>query len=185
MRLQNRQRLFGVNLRECQHERPARNGFCVRKKNAAQFFTGQYLSCLGGLFYTPSFYGWGLQMNDREELRRLIDMIEKASSSDSVEQAVDDIKTFANTASFLANKLDTRLKSGKVKAKKRPKSRMGGAIASMPIPKPRAPKSPTTPSAPTSSRNISGMPQATSISTSQADFDRLKPQGSQSPIAPL
>ena len=124
-------------------------------------------------------------MNDREELRRLIDMIEKASSSDSVEQAVDDIKTFANTASFLANKLDTRLKSGKVKAKKRPKSRMGGAIASMPIPKPRAAKSPTTPPAPTSSRNISGMPQATSISTSQADFDRLKPQGSQSPIAPL
>ena len=115
-------------------------------------------------------------MNDREELRRLIDMIEKASSSDSVEQAVDDIKTFANTASFLANKLDTRLKSGKVKAKKRPKSRMGGAIASMPIPKPRAAKSPTTPPAPTSSRNISGMPQATSISTSQADFDRLKPQ---------
>ena len=115
-------------------------------------------------------------MNDREELRRLIDMIEKASGSGSVEQAVDDIKTFANTASFLANKLDTRLKSGKVKAKKKPKSRMGGAIASMPIPKPRAPKSPTTPSAPTSSRNISGMPQATSISTSQADFDRLKPQ---------
>ena len=44
-------------------------------------------------------------MNDREELRRLIDMIEKASSSGSVEQAVDDIKIFANTASFLANKL--------------------------------------------------------------------------------
>ncbi len=68
-------------------------------------------------------------MNDREELRRLIDMIEKASSSDSVEQAVDDIKIFANTASFLANKLDTHLKSGKVKAKKSPKSRMGSAIA--------------------------------------------------------
>ena len=128
-------------------------------------------------------------MNDREELRRLIDMIEKASGSGSVEQAVDDIKIFTNTASFLANKLDTRLKSGKVKAKKKPKSRMGGAIASMPIPKPRAPKSPTTPPAPTSSSssssNVSGMPQATSISTSQADFDRLKPQGSQSPIAPL
>ena len=76
-------------------------------------------------------------MNDREELRRLIDMIEKASGSGSVEQAADDIKIFANTASFLANKLDTRLKSGKVKAKKKPKSRMGGAIASMPIPKPR------------------------------------------------
>ena len=117
-------------------------------------------------------------MNDREELRRLIDMIEKASSSGSVEQAVDDIKTFANTASFLANKLDTRLKSGKVKAKKKPKSRIGSAIASMPIPKPRVSKSPPTPPAPTSSSNISGMPQATSISTSQANFDRLKPQGS-------
>ena len=115
-------------------------------------------------------------MNDREELRRLIDMIEKGSSSGSVEQAVDDIKVFANTASFLANKLDTRLKSGKVKAKKKPKSRMGATIASMPIPKPRAPKSPTTPPVPTSSSNISGMPKATSISTSQADFDRLKPQ---------
>ena len=123
-------------------------------------------------------------MSDRDELRRLIDVIEKSSGTGSAEQAVDDIKTFANTASFLANKLDTHLKSGKVKAKKKPKSRMGGAIASMPIPKPRAAKSPTTPPAPTSSRNISGMPQATSISTSQADFDRLKPQGSQSPIAP-
>ena len=115
-------------------------------------------------------------MSDRDELRRLIDVIEKSSGTGSAEQAVDDIKTFANTASFLANKLDTHLKSGKVKAKKKPKSRMGGAIASMPIPKPRARKSPTTPPAPTSSSNISGMPQATSISTSQADFDRLKPQ---------
>jgi hypothetical protein len=124
-------------------------------------------------------------VSDRDELRRLIDVIEKSSGIGSVEQAVDDIKVFANTSSFLANKLDTRLTSGKVKAKKKPKSRMGGAIASMPIPKPRVPKFPTTPPAPTSSSNISGMPQATSISTSQADFDRLKPQGSQSPIAPL
>jgi hypothetical protein len=82
-------------------------------------------------------------MNDREELRRLIDMIEKASGTGSVEQVAGDIKIFANTASFLANKLDTRLTSGKVKAKKKPKSRMGGAIASMPIPKPRVSKSPT------------------------------------------
>jgi hypothetical protein len=124
-------------------------------------------------------------VSDRDELRRLIDVIEKSSGTGSAEQAVDDIKVFANTSSFLANKLDTRLTSGKVKAKKKPKSRMGGAIASMPIPKPRVPKFPTTPPAPTSSSNISGMPQATSISTSQADFDRLKPQGSQSPIAPL
>ena len=115
-------------------------------------------------------------VSDRDELRRLIDVIEKSSGTGSVEQAVDDIKTFTNTASFMSNKLDTRLTSGKVKAKKKPKSRMGGAIASMPIPKPRAPKFPPTPPAPTSSSNISGMPQATSISTSQADFDRLKPK---------
>ena len=54
-------------------------------------------------------------MSDRDELRRLIDVIEKSSDTGSVEQAVDDIKVFANTASFLANKLDTRLKSGKVR----------------------------------------------------------------------
>ena len=56
-------------------------------------------------------------------------MIEKGSGSGSVEQAADDIKTLTNTASFLSNKLDTRLKSGKVKAKKKPKSRIGAAIA--------------------------------------------------------
>ena len=56
-------------------------------------------------------------MDDREELRRLIDVIEKSSGSGSLEQAVDDIKTFANTASFLANKLDTKLKGGEVQRK--------------------------------------------------------------------
>ena len=56
----------------------------------------------------------GMAMDDREELRRLIDVIEKSSGSGSLEQAVDDIKTFANTASFLANKLDTKLKGGEV-----------------------------------------------------------------------
>ena len=74
----------------------------------------------------------GTAMDDREELRRLIDVIEKGSGSGSLEQAVDDIKTFANTASFLANKLDTRLKGGEVKAKKQPKSRMGKAISTVP-----------------------------------------------------
>ena len=57
-------------------------------------------------------------MDDREEMSRLIDMMEKSASSNSVEQAVDDLKLFANTASFLANKLDTRLKSGDAKHKK-------------------------------------------------------------------
>jgi hypothetical protein len=47
----------------------------------------------------------------REDMRRLIDVIEKGAKSTSVEQAVDDIKLFANTASFLANALDTRLRS--------------------------------------------------------------------------
>ena len=121
-------------------------------------------------------------MDDREELRRLIDVIEKSSGSGSLEQAVDDIKTFANTASFLANKLDTRLKGGEVKAKTKPKSRVGKAIAS--VPKPNIPKSPKSPSSPPdpSSTNTSGMPTATSIATSQADFDRLKPQSSQPPV---
>ena len=54
-------------------------------------------------------------MDDREELRRLIDVIEKGSGSGSLEQVVDDIKTFANTTSFLTNKLDTRLKGGRSK----------------------------------------------------------------------
>jgi hypothetical protein len=121
-------------------------------------------------------------MDDREELRRLIDVIEKSSGSGSLEQAVDDIKTFANTASFLANKLDTRLKGGEVKAKTKPKSRMGKAIAS--VPKPNIPKSPKALSSPPdlSSTNTSGMPTATSIATSQADFDRLKPQRSRPPV---
>ena len=121
-------------------------------------------------------------MDNREELRRLIDVIEKSSGSGSLEQAVDDIKTFANTASFLANKLDTRLKGGEVKATTKPKSRLGKAIAS--VPKPNIPKSPKSPSSPPdpSSTNTSGMPMATSIATSQADFDRLKPQSSQPPV---
>ena len=117
-------------------------------------------------------------MTDREELRRLIDVIEKSSSSSSVEQAVDDIKTFTNTVSFLANKLDARLKGGNVKTK--PKSRMGKAIAT--APKPAASTVPSSPTEP-SSANTSGMPTATSTSTSQADYDRLKPQGSQGTIS--
>ena len=116
-------------------------------------------------------------MDEREELRRLIDVIEKGSGSGNLEQAVDDIKTFANTASFLTNKLDTRLKGGEVKAKKQPKSRMGKAIST--VPTPTAPSSPTEPS----SAHTSGMPTATSIATSQADFERLKPQGSQPPVS--
>ena len=117
-------------------------------------------------------------MDDREELRRLIDVIEKGSGSGSLEQAVDDIKTFANTASFLTNKLDTKLKSGKVSAKSKPKSRVGKAIAAPPVPKPNTPNQQAAPNA-----TGGGMPSAVSSSTSQADYDRLKPLGSQGAIS--
>ena len=65
----------------------------------------------------PSLQGWVRRMDDRDELRRLIDVIEKASSSVQLDQAIEDIKTFSKTASFLANKLETRLKGGDVKPK--------------------------------------------------------------------
>jgi DNA invertase Pin-like site-specific DNA recombinase len=72
-------------------------------------------------------------MDDRDELRRLIDVIEKGSGAASVEQAVDDLKTFANTASFLANNLDGKLKAKK--AKLNAKGKAPGPKAPMPIPK--------------------------------------------------
>jgi len=118
-------------------------------------------------------------MTDREELRRLIDVIEKASASVQLDQAIEDIKTFANTTSFLANKLDTRLKGGAVKAKKQPKSRIGKAIAAPPVRKPNAPK----PQQAAPDAAGGGMPSAVSTATSQANYDRLKPQVAQGPIS--
>jgi len=121
-------------------------------------------------------------MTDREELRRLIDVIEKASSSVQIDQAIEDIKTFSNTASFLANKLETRLKGGDVKAKdkskRKPKSRIGKAISPPPIPKPNVQQPQTN-----ANSTANGMPSAVSTATSQADYDRLKPQGSQGTIS--
>ena len=118
-------------------------------------------------------------MTDREELRRLIDVIEKASASVQLDQAIEDIKPFANTTSFLANKLETRLKGGDVKAKKQPKSRIGKAIAAPPVAKSNVPSQQQV--GPDAAGG--GMPSATSTATSQADFDRLKPQGTQGPIS--
>ena len=131
------------------------------------------------ILHHPILLSRVLRMDDRDELRRLIDVIEKGSGTGSLEQAIDDIKTFANTASFLANKLDTRLKGGDVKAKKQPKSRMGKAIAPPQIPKPNVPSQQQ--AAPDAASG--GMPSALSTSTSQADYDRLKPQGAQGPIS--
>ena len=118
-------------------------------------------------------------MTDREELRRLIDVIEKASSSVNIDQAIEYIKTFSNTASFLANKLETRLKGGDVKAKKQPKSRIGKAIAAPPAPKPNVPSQQQ--AGPDAAGG--GVPSAVSTATSQADYDKLKPQGTQGPIS--
>ena len=118
-------------------------------------------------------------MDDRDELRRLIDVIEKASSSVQIDQAIEDIKTFSNTASFLVNKLETRLKGGKVKAKKQPKSRIGKAIAAPPAPKSNVPSQQQ--AGPDAAGG--GMPTALSTATSQADYDKLKPQGAQGPIS--
>ena len=119
-------------------------------------------------------------MTDREELRRLIDVIEKASGSVQLDQAIEDIKTFANTTSFLANKLETRLNGGEVKAKSKPKSRIGKAIAAPPVPKPHVPQPQTT-----ADSTGGGTPSAASSATSQADYDRLKPQGTQGTVGGL
>ena len=109
-------------------------------------------------------------MDDREEMRRLIDMIEKSAGSNTIEQAVDDLKTFANTASVLANKLDSRLKAGEVKKKKPVKSGKGIGLS-----KPAPPPIPKFRNTPKPQDSVSGMPQATSTSISQADYDKVKP----------
>lgn len=58
-------------------------------------------------------------MTDREEMRRLIDVIERSAQTVSLEQAVADIKAFANTTSYLVNTLEGRLQKGEG-ARKRP-----------------------------------------------------------------
>ena len=113
----------------------------------------------------------------REEMRKLIDVIEKGAKSTSVEQAVDDIKLFANTASFLANALDTRLKTKDAKPKGKSKS-----TKILGQPKPPAPSSPKSANTPKPTDTTTGMPSAISTAISQADYDKLKPQGSQAPL---
>ena len=117
-------------------------------------------------------------MDDRDELRRLINVIEKGAGAASVEQAVDDLKMFANTASFLANKLDGRLKAKDAKPKAKGKAL--GPKAPMPVPKPKAKTA-----KPSQTSEPSSKPVINAISTgiSQADFDRLKPRAPQAPIS--
>jgi hypothetical protein len=113
----------------------------------------------------------------REEMRKLIDVIEKGAKSTSVEQAVDDIKLFANTASFLANALDTRLKTKDAKPKS--KSKSAKTVGQLKPPVAAIPKSANTPKP---QDTTTGMPPAISTAISQADYDRLKPQATQAPL---
>ena len=113
----------------------------------------------------------------REEMRKLIDVIEKGAKSTSVEQAVDDIKLFANTASFLANALDTRLKTKDAKPKS--KSKSAKTVGQLKPPVAAIPKSANTPKP---QDTTTGMPPAISTAISQANYDRLKPQAAQAPL---
>ena len=115
--------------------------------------------------------------DEREEMRKLIDVIEKGAKRASIEQAVDDIKLFANTASFLANALDTRLKTKDAKPKGKSKS-----TKTLGQPTPPAPSSPKSANTPKPTDTTTGMPSAVSTAISQADYDRLKPQVTQAPL---
>ena len=112
-------------------------------------------------------------MDNREEMRRLIDMIEKGANNPFLTQAIDDIKLFSNTASFLANKLDTRLRNkAAVKKRAAPKTTKTVGLSKPPIPK--------TLNVPNNAEPNSQAPTVTAVS--QADFERLKPQKPQSTL---
>jgi len=115
--------------------------------------------------------------NTRDEMRRLIDVIEKGARSASVAQVTDDMKTFSNTASFLGNTLDTRLKKKGAKPKMR--SKLPKAVGAPRPPRPSIPKSSSTPR---QQDTTTGMPNAISTAISQADYDRLKPQTARVPL---
>lgn len=112
-------------------------------------------------------------MSERNEMRRLIDLIEKGAAGASIEQNVEDLKLFANVASFLANKIDAKTKRGNsVKAKQ-------SSTPKLRIPKPKVQTSKAAQQQQQAS--ASAMPQSTSVATSSADFERLKRVEPQSP----
>ena len=117
-------------------------------------------------------------MSEREEMRRLIDVIERGVMSASVEQNVEDLKLFANTASFIANKLEVKLKQKNRKPKAR---RVAPSVPKLPVPKPNTagdkPK-------PTTTTNEPAMPAARSTATSSTDFERLRSVSPQQPVTP-
>ena len=112
-------------------------------------------------------------MDDREEMCRLIDVIEKGANNSSISQVIDDIKLFSNTVSFLANKLDTRLRNKNVvKKSAAPKATKTVGLRKPPMPK--------TLNVPNNAEPNSQAPTVTAVS--QADFERLKPQKPQSAL---
>lgn len=138
---------------------------------------------------------WVLQqMDDREELRRLISIIEQGSANSTVADAIDDIRLFTSTASSLVNRLDARMKSaaaqraeaGDTKPTKKKKSRM----MPLPLPSPH-PKRARSQSGRTNqgmnqkNRTSTGMPAATATAVSQSDYERLKPTRPVPPRAPV
>lgn len=79
-------------------------------------------------------------MSERDEMRRLIDVIERGANSASVTQNIEDIKLFANAASAMVNKLDAKVTAANQARRKK-------ADKQLPIPKPTKPLS-TAPSVP-------------------------------------
>lgn len=117
-------------------------------------------------------------MSERDEMRKLIDVIERGAMSASVEQNVEDLKLFANTASFIANKLEVKLKQNKGKPKAR---RTTPSVPKLPASKPNtAPNKPK----PTTATNEPALPAARSTATSSTDFERLRSVSSQQPAPP-
>jgi hypothetical protein len=118
-------------------------------------------------------------MSERDEMRRLIDVIERGVMSASVEQNIEDMRLFANTASFIANKVDVKLKQRTQKPKTR---RIAPSIPKLPMPKPRdAGNKPK----PTSTAKEPAMQEPRSTSTSSTDFQRLQRVQPQAPIKPV
>jgi hypothetical protein len=118
-------------------------------------------------------------MSERDEMRRLIDVIEKGAATASVEQNAEDLKLFVNTASFIANKLDAKLR-----ASNQP-SKLNTGLTPLPLPKQRKP-----PAKPIAQKPVqqTAKPGAISKATSSADFERLrsiKPTAPKAPLSPI
>ena len=131
-------------------------------------------------------------MDEREELRRLISIIEQGSGTESVAQAIDDIRVFTSAANSIATRLDARMKNNdsadtddtkKSKRKIKPNTRGSAGLPTPPplqIPKAQRSQHGTgkraSSGAGRSTSNASGVPKANAAATSQADYDRLKPK---------